>query len=68
MKHLLLILLLGGACQLGFAQTAPQKTTADSAAKAGVTASAKSASAPAPVVVTKSIWRTPAMDEAMAYY
>ncbi|WP_161887619.1 ankyrin repeat domain-containing protein [Pontibacter russatus] len=68
MKHLLLILLLGGACHLAFSQTAPHKTTADSAAKAGVTAAAKSANAPAPVVVTKSIWRTPAMDEAMAYY
>lgn len=72
MKHLLLILLLGGASQIGFAQTAPQKTTAKdtatSAAKASVKASAKLGSAPAPVVVTKKIWRTPAMDEAMAYY
>ncbi|WP_345160104.1 ankyrin repeat domain-containing protein [Pontibacter saemangeumensis] len=69
MKHLLLILLLVGASQAGFAQTAPQKTdTATSAAKAAVTASAKRSGAPAPVVVTKKIWRTPAMDEAMAYY
>ncbi|WP_162054790.1 ankyrin repeat domain-containing protein [Pontibacter pamirensis] len=72
MKHLLLILLLGGASQVGFAQSVPEKTIdkADStdAPKVTVTASAKAAAAPAPIVVTKKIWRTPAMDEAMAYY
>jgi len=73
MKHLLLILLLGGASHIGFAQTAPQKSTAKKstatrASKADATASEKPASAPVPAVATKKIWRTPAMDEAMAYY
>lgn len=71
MKHLLLILLLGGASQLSFAQSAPQDTSVKDPAVAvqtGSTASAQPALAPEPVVVTKKIWRTPAMDEAMAYY
>ncbi|WP_246000412.1 ankyrin repeat domain-containing protein [Pontibacter diazotrophicus] len=50
----------------------PQKpiNKADStdAPKVTVTASAKASAAPVPIVVTKKIWRTPAMDEAMAYY
>ncbi|MFD3000984.1 ankyrin repeat domain-containing protein [Pontibacter toksunensis] len=70
MKHLLLILLLSGASQVGFAQTAPPKAAEKApATKAAATASVKEKTpAATPVVVTKKIWRTPAMDEAMAYY
>ncbi len=75
MKHLLVILLLGGASHAGYAQTAPQKSVAKgtgaNASKAPVSAQAKPVAKPAPAaapVAQKRLWRTTAMDEGMAHY
>jgi TPR repeat protein len=66
MKHLLLILLLGASSYVGLAQTNAPTT---GAAKAVDSTPVKKAFSDAtPVVVTKKVWRTPEMDEAMAYY
>ncbi|PRY15457.1 hypothetical protein CLV24_10278 [Pontibacter ummariensis] len=69
-KRLALILVLGGMGQLSLAQTpGPQKTPADqkAVAKATDAVTAKPADAIATASL-KRIWRTPVMDEAMAYY
>lgn len=69
------MLILGSASHLVYAQgttkTAPVTPKAKTAATkpTGITATVKqAATTPATAVVTKRIWRTPAMDEAMAYY
>ncbi|MCJ8167360.1 ankyrin repeat domain-containing protein [Pontibacter sp. E15-1] len=72
-KHLLLILLLGGVSHAGVAQTktkkpAPKSTaTTTAAVKPGSTVVAKPAASVAPAAA-KKIWRTPLMDVAMVHY